>query len=532
MNLFLKSFLFFLLPFLNSPPQDEFLRQKVEMISSGIPVTIQGEAIYCKTTLPAFYQENQFLKAWNEQNTKQLISVLENADDEGLNSANYHLSVIKDLRIRNKDSIEEAELDLLLTDAFLLYSSHLLNGKVNPETVDSEWQAIRREGDAKAVLIEALKSNDISDALKDLAPDHVGYKGLKNALKEYRNIVKNGGWEEIPSGETLKPGMTDSVRVPLLINRLQKTFDLNKNFSKSYSYSDQLAEAVRKYQVRNGLESDGNLGKLTTASLNITAEKRVEQIITNMERYRWAAEEMGDHYVIVNIADYQLQVYNNRKKTFEEKVIVGKPFRKTPVFSSKMSYLVFNPTWTVPPTILFNDMLPELKKDPGYAKSKNIRVLQGQGSNAVEVDPYVLDWSSLSKTNFPYTLRQDSGPPNALGIVKFMFPNKYNVYIHDTPSKELFNKTDRAFSSGCIRVNNPLKLAEYILKEQQGWNKDKIDQTIKDGKEQSVILKQPFPVHILYLTSWASEGQVHFRNDLYDRDAAVIKSLNSTPPSI
>lgn len=531
MNLFLKFFMVIALSGSFHNLQDEFLRHKVEMIAAGLPVTIQDEVIYCKTTLPTFYQENQFKKVWGKQQTSELISILEKSHEEGFSPTDYHTPVIKDYQSRVKNNVEQAELDLLLTDAFLLYGSHFLNGKVNPETVDSEWQAIRREGDVKAVLSKALQENTIEETLKDLAPNHTGYKGLKNALREYRSIASSGGWDEIPSGETLKPGMTDSLRVPLLISRLKKTFDLKENFSDSYSYSDQLAEAVKKYQVRNGLEADGNLGKLTTASLNVTAAKRVEQIIINMERYRWAAEEMGNHYVIVNIADYQLQIYNNRKKTYEEKVIVGKPFRKTPVFSSKMTYLVFNPTWTVPPTILFNDMLPELKKDAGYAKSKNIRILQGQGSNAVEVDPYTVNWSSLSKANFPYTLRQDSGPTNALGVVKFMFPNQYNVYIHDTPSKELFSKTDRAFSSGCIRVNNPLKLAQYILNSQE-WSQEKIDKTVKDGKELSVILKEPFPVHILYLTSWVSDGQAHFRNDLYERDPAVLKSLNTTPPSL
>ncbi len=528
MNLFLHLLLFATLA---SPFQDEFLRHKVEMISAGIPVTVQGEPIYCKTTLPLFYQENQFTKVWNTQSAQELISVIEKANEDGLNPRDYHYEAILHFHRKEKNEVQRAEFDLLLTDAFLLYGSHFLNGKVNPETVDSEWQAIRREGDVKSVLSLALKENTIKETLKDLAPNHTGYKGLKNALKEYRSIATKGGWGDIPIGETLKPGMIDSVRVPLLIDRLKKTFDLKENFSESFSYSDQLAEAVKKYQARNGLEVDGNLGKLTTSSLNISAEKRVEQIITNMERYRWAAEEMGDHYVIVNIADYQLQIYNNRKKTFEEKVIVGKPFRKTPVFSSKMTYLVFNPTWTVPPTILFNDMLPELRKDAGYAKTKNIRILQGQGSNAVEVDPYTVNWTSLSKSNFPYTLRQDPGPTNALGVVKFMFPNQYNVYIHDTPSKELFNKTERAFSSGCIRVKNPTMLAEYILKK-QGWDQNRIDQTIKEGKEQSILLKEPFPVHILYLTAWVSDGLVHFRSDLYDRDNAVVNSLNTAPPAL
>ncbi|WP_370088848.1 murein L,D-transpeptidase [Ekhidna sp.] len=512
--------------------QDEFIRQKVEMISSGIPVLVGEDPIYCRTVLPRFYQERQFKKAWNDKDAKELIQAVSDADEEGLTPTDYHLELLQKLQVTEKDEIQKAEYDLLLTDAFLLYASHFLNGKINPETVDSEWQAVRREGDAKVVLEEALNKNKVREVLKELAPDHIGYKGLRNALREYRSVAKKGGWESIPAGETLKPGMVDSVRIPRLISRLKTSLDLKQNPADQFTYSEQLAEAVKNYQVRNGLEADGNLGKLTTASLNVPVEDRINQIIINMERYRWAAEEMGSHYVIVNIADYQLQVFKDKKKTFEEKVIVGKPFRKTPVFSSKMSYMVLNPTWTVPPTILFNDILPEAKKDPGYLVNKNIRVLSGQGSNATIIDPYTIDWSTLSKSNFPYTLRQDSGPTNALGAVKFMFPNKYNVYIHDTPSRELFNRTDRAFSSGCIRLNNPLQFAGYLMQGRSDWTLEKIQQAVKEGKEQSVMLKEPLMVHILYLTSWVSEGKVQFRSDLYERDRPILKALGDKPPTI
>ena len=514
------------------PDQDELIRQKTEMITADIPVTIKGEPIFCKTALPQFYINRQFKKVWDESKAGELIGILEKATDEGLTPNDYHFETLKSFSSSNRDDMEQAEYDLLLTDAFLLYASHFLNGKVNPETVDSEWQAIRREGDAKAYLDSALVKNTVKETLKALAPDLSAYRGLKNALAEYRAIQRKEGWKEIPSGETLKPGMADSVRIPLLIDRLKISLDLKSTIEDPFTYSDQVAEAVKIYQIRNGLEADGNLGKLTTASLNVPVEERINQIIINMERYRWAAENMGDHYVMVNIADFKMQVYKEGKKTFEEKVIVGKPFRKTPVFSSKMTYMVLNPTWTVPPTILFNDILPEAKKNPAYLVNKNIKVLQGQGSSATVVDPYSVNWSDLSKRNFPYTLRQDPGPTNALGVVKFMFPNKYNVYIHDTPSRELFNKTDRAFSSGCIRLNNPLKFAYYLTKDKPGWTEETIQKRIDDKKEQSILLDKPLSVHILYLTAWVTEGKVHFRTDLYDRDQAVLQALQETPPSL
>ena len=354
---------------------------------------------------------------------------------------------------------------------------------------------------------------------------------MKSALQKYKEIKINGAWSLIPIGETLKIGGADSIRVPLLIDRLLATQDLTQRPSNRIIYSESIAESVKKYQQRNGLETDGNLGKMTTTMLNVSVDERIDQIKINLERYRWISKELGTHYVLVNIADYSMQVLKNEKLTFKEKVIVGKPFRKTPVFSSKMSYMVVNPTWTVPPTILFNDILPEVKKNPGYLATKNIRVLQGQGSSVSIIDPYTIDWTALSRGNFPYILRQDPGPINALGVVKFMFPNQYNVYIHDTPSKELFERSDRAFSSGCIRLNNPLSFAKYLLQEDPKWNEERLNKVIANGMEQSIMLDKPLNVHILYLTSWVDNGQVHFRNDLYQRDKPVLDALNSKPPS-
>ena len=421
---------------------------------------------------------------------------------------------------------------MLLTDAFLLYASHFLNGKVNPETVDSEWKAIRREGNAREFLEIALAEGHIKNDLQALEPKHRGYAALRTALKDYKAVRDRGGWQAIPTGETLKPGMTDSVRVPLLISRLLLSNDLQKKPADTYQYTEIISESVKRYQERNGLEADGNLGKLTTAALNVSVDDRISQIMVNMERIRWISQELGTHYVLVNIADYKLQVFNNGRLTYQEKVIVGKPFRKTPVFSSKMTYMVVNPTWTVPPTILFNDILPEVIKDPGYLANRNIRVLQGQGSQVKELDPYTIDWSKLSKNNFPYTLRQDPGPTNALGAVKFMFPNPYNVYIHDTPSKELFARQDRAFSSGCIRINKAMSFAQYLLQDYPSYSQDMLNEVVRKGVEHSIILENPLNVHILYLTAWAEEGIVQFRNDLYQRDQPVLDALLSRPPSI
>jgi len=509
---------------------DENIRKRSEALASGLEVFVMKEKLHCVKLLPEFYQQRLFKPAWTDKDTNAFVAILTQADEEGLDSEDYHYNSIKLFLNKTKNAEERAELDMLLTDAFLLYASHFLNGKVNPETVDSEWKAVRREGNAREFLEKALSENNIANALQKLLPEHIGYNGLKESLKEYKSIAQKGGWANIPAGETIKKGMTDSIRIPLLIKRLLITNDLTSVPKEQYTYSEAIEKAVTDYQTRNGLEADGNLGKLTVASLNISVNDRINQIKINMERYRWISQDLGDHYVIVNIADYRMEVFKKNQMTFSQKVIVGKPFRKTPVFSSKMTYFVLNPYWTVPPTILFNDILPELQKNSGYLATKNIRLFQGQGSNATEVDPLTVNWSKLSKANFPYTLRQDPGATNALGIVKFMFPNKYNIYIHDTPSKELFNRQDRAFSSGCIRLNKPMEFANYLIQNEPNWNAEKMTTALNTGKEQTVLLSKPINVHILYLTAWWQDGIVHLRNDLYNRDQAVLTALNEPAP--
>lgn len=510
---------------------NEFIRKRVEEIQSGVSDQVKGELVHCQTTLPKFYVNRNFELAWNNYSLQELRGILLEAEAHGLDPYDYHYGTI--LKISNGlGTIEQAELDLLLTDAFLLYASHFLNGKINPETVDSEWKAIRREGNAQAFLEQALQAPDLAEAFASLAPQHVGYHQLKSALAEYRTIVQKGGWKAIPEGASLKTGIIDWDRVPLIVDRLKSTGEVDQDFMRSPEYTADLAAAIKTFQQRNGLEADGSVGKATLAALNEPVQNRINQILINLERYRWIAQSLGNHYVMVNIANYRMEVYKHGELTFREKVIVGKPYRKTPVFSGKMTYLVLNPTWTVPPTILFNDVLPEVKKSTDYLKSKNMQVLRGTGSAMEVVDPATVDWSKYTRGNFPFTLRQQPGPTNALGQVKFMFPNAYNVYIHDTPSKELFNRVDRAFSSGCIRLNKPLAFAKYLLSDDPSWDETKIAATLKEGQEKSVILKEPLQVHILYLTTWMEDGLVQFRKDLYDRDKAVLEALKDQPPSI
>ena len=512
---------------------DEYIRKRVEDMVSGNKIEIQGERMYCMRFIPEYYIQHAFEPAWtNERIKREFIRQLSLVDEEGLIADDYHYQKILALSENAQSAEERAELDMLLTDAYMLYSSHILNGKVNPETIDSEWKATRREGNPVQLLDQALSEKKIYQSIADLEPVHPSYAGLKNALKMYKQIGINGGWPQIPGGETLKADMIDSMRVPLIIQRLISTQDLHEVPENSYTYSEVIVSAVKQYQKRNGLDIDGNVGKMTTESMNIPVEKRIEQIRVNMERFRWISHDLGDRYILVNIADFQLRIYEGNIIVFEERVIVGKPYRKTPVFTGQMSYLVLNPYWTVPPTILYEDMLPEVKKNTGYLSSKKIRVFQGNGSAMMEINPDSIQWSELTRKNFTYSLRQDPGKINALGVVKFMFPNKYNVYIHDTPSKELFNRTERTFSSGCIRLNNPISLIQYLIPDYLDTDMDKIKNIIEKGKEHTIRFTHPLNVHIIYLTAWVEDGKVHLRKDIYERDAAVLNALNESSEGV
>ena len=502
----------------------EAIRKYTENISAGVPVEVQGELIHSTTLLPEFYFENQFQKVWTRPLQASLLSLIRKAYEHGLNPADYHYTGLNALY---QDAIESQTTDaeILFTDAFLMYASHFLNGKLNPEEVEGEWQAVRREGNARNFLKKCLKSGNLEQEFKQLEPDSESYRGLVKALDKYREIQKNGGWDTLEAGETLKPGMS-GARVNSLKSRLAIEGYFLMEDEPSDSYTEDLANAVRKFQNHHGLDTDGNVGKQTLAMLNVPVESKISKIRVNLERLRWINQDMGDHYILVNIADFTMKVFRADTLSYQQTVVVGKPFRKTPVFSDTMTYFVLNPYWTVPPTILYNDVLPEVKKNVGYLQTKNMKVLKG----SEEVSAETIDWSKLSRNNFPYTIRQEPGPTNALGAVKFMFPNKYNIYIHDTPSKELFNRPDRAFSSGCVRLNKPLAFVDYLLTDLPDWNAEKIQTTLKTGKDKTVMLKKPINVHLLYLTAWVDEDGLQFRNDVYQRDTAVIEALAESAP--
>ncbi|MFH2051546.1 MAG: L,D-transpeptidase family protein [bacterium] len=525
-------------------PVIERLRNRLESTSGPEQIIVGGDLLQCETTLRRFYQERGFAPAWTGSpilaaGLDSLLSVIGASGDEGLDPEDYHFSHL--VRLKDASDPERrdggngvaVDLDLLATDAFLLCASHFLSGKVDPGDLDPEWVANRRQADLGVVLQQAVGESGVVGALRGLLPPQPGYGRLRAVLREYRSLAASGGWPLVTEGPKLEKG-SRGERVVQLRRRLAVAAPdgpLPLADGDTPWFTEDLERAVRDFQQSLGLEVDGVVGPATLQALNVSAEERVRQIEVNLERWRWLPQDLGRHHVLVNIADFRLDVRRDGKVELTLPVIVGKQYRRTPVFSADMTYLVLSPAWEVPPKLAVQDKLPLIQQDPEYLQKFGFQVLQGWGAEEKVIDPATVDWKGLSARRFPYRLRQAPGPLNALGRVKFMFPNKFNVYIHDTPSRELFRKSERTFSSGCIRVQRPEELAFHLLEGRPEWSPETILAAMDSGKEKTVRLQKPVPVHLEYWTAWVDPlGAVHFRNDIYKRDDVLEAALRAAPP--
>lgn len=520
-----------------TPGLADRLRNRLEAGAAAGTLHVAGHELRARNALPAFYLGREDAPAWISEGRPSscavaLVAALRTASEDGLDGADYHRAAIDSLLDAARDASDLADLDLLLTDAFLTFGSHLAQGRVNPTTLEPEWLANRRQVDMAAELSATLERGDVRGHLDALRPAQPGYRALRRMLARLRSVQAEGGWGIVSEGPTIHPGDTDP-RVPMLRRRMTASGDLDTPGGGDVQELDEdLARAVRRFQGRHGLEPDGNVGPGTLAAMNVPVEARIAQIEVNMERWRWLPNDLGRRHIRVNIADYRVEVWEDGAVALDMRAVVGREYRETPMFSATMTYLVLAPYWHVPPRIAAVDKLPEIRKNPGYLASMKMTLFD-QATNE-PVDPSSLDWNAITgaELNRRFRLRQDPGPLNALGNVKFMFPNRHNVYLHDTPSRELFGRTTRAFSSGCIRVEKPLDLADYLLAGDPRWSPGRIRAVVAAGQETTVWLERPVPVHILYWTAFAGDdGGVDFRPDLYGRDRAVRRALEAEPPA-
>jgi L,D-transpeptidase YcbB len=499
---------------------------------------VAGQPVADPWFLARFYERREFTPAWQSPaKLGLLLEAVRGSARHGLAPEDYHLAALEEFAARMPAGLAPAaavELEVLATEALARLAFHLRFGKVDPQRLESSWNFSRdiRGYDPVLALQAVLQADDLAAALDAFAPDGEYYLGLMAFLARYRQIAAAGGWPAVEGGETLRLGMR-SERVPPMRKALIIMGDMPAEAvpADPESFDEALEAGVRSFQARHGLGVDGAVGRQTLAALNVPVEARIDQLRLNMERVRWVFRDLESRFLLVNIARYRVLLIEDRRVTWSTRAVVGRPYRQTPVFKARMTYLEFNPTWTVPPTILRQDLLPDIRRDPGVLRERNMNVIDHQGRR---VDPATIDWASVTARTFPYMIRQEPGPDNALGRVKFMFPNPHHVYMHDTPARGLFARPERTFSSGCIRIERPWELVDILLAGSE-WDQPAIDRVLASGRTRVVNLPRPIPVLVLYGTAVPEGNQIHFAADVYRRDERLLAALNApfefSPPA-
>jgi len=512
--------------------ESQFLRSHIEQIIRQSDYTIEGELVTNHKLLLSIYSKNQFQPLWHRPDSaQQLFKAISSSALEGLTPNDYHLQSLLHMQKQKdagtQDLTLHANYDLLLTSALIRLAYDKSFGKVDLQHLHSTWNIPEKsiQQDPAAILEESIRNGNVGAALSSLSPHSVFYTRLKKALARYKSIQQNGGWSPVSAGPSIKPGM-QGPRIQALRDRLFRSGDLAAENLQSPLFDTTLTQAVRRFQQRHFLGVDGVVGRRTLAKLNIPVEQRINQIRVNLERVRWISHDLPATFILVDIAEFTLYYYKNNQAIWTTKIIVGLPYHTTPSFESSIKYLVLNPTWTIPRSIVRRETIPQIQLNNDYLQEQNLHILDYQGR---PIEPASIDWQSYSGRSFPYLIRQTPGPHNALGRIKFILPNKHSIYLHDTPHRGLFSKDHRAFSHGCIRVDNPLTLGELILKNDgQNWNKYRFEKVIAGGKTTNVSLKTALPIMLMYWTVNAEDSnEILFLQDIYNRDTKLLKALDA-----
>ncbi len=504
-------------------PAAEQIRQRLEQLREGGQIEVAGRTIGGGSVFD-FYEEYDFEPTWSAEAGAQLSRFIGSIDLDGLDPADYAYDAL--VAAARDDVVTPsglAERDLLLTDVLVSVAHDLRRGRVDPTSLGPQWKDTPRAPPVPVDSLRALvEEGEVMRGLARLRPSHFIYQGLVGALASYRAIEERGGWPGIGPGPLLA---LDSVspRLPNLRLRLLRTGDLAPGTdSTSMRFDAEVEAGVVRFQHRHGLNDDGIVGRATVAALDVPVARRIRQLRTNLERARWVAHGLAAEFVAVNIAGQRVYFMRDGAIAWETRAVVGLPYRQTPVFRDSLRYLVVNPTWTVPRSIN-SEILASIRRDPTYLRTQGFDVIDAAGRT---VDTSGIDFTAYTGATFPWVFRQRGGPTNALGRIKFMFPNSYHVYLHDTPARALFEREQRTFSHGCIRVQDPFRLAELLLEPQGGPDRAGLAALVASGETRSLDLAVPVPVLILYWTASTDlHGEVHFYPDVYDRDASVERAL-------
>ena len=481
-----------------------------------------------RAALQAHYIRDQGTIYWvGTGRMTPFVQRLADAADDGLNPADYPVDALIEVRdsITPDDAYSAAQAELFYSAFYVAYAADLKIGRVTPQKVDPRLFRNRKTIDVLRVLTELKKQRDPGTFLSAFESRNPHYRALKSMLVLYRGLADAGNWPAIALGANITPGGSDP-RVAAIRKLLAETGDYTGSGGGGGSYDPDTVDAMKRFQMRHGLEAKGLIGKQTILTLNVPPAERARQIMLNMERWRWMPENLGDHYLMVNLAAFELQLVEQANVVERMNVVVGAVATQTPEFSDEMEYVEFNPTWTVPYSIATKEMLPKLRANP-FAYSAEFDVfVSGKLSSWG-----VIDWAAYGPGKFPFTFRQRPGPKNALGRVKFMLPNQHNIYLHDTPAKDKFLQTTRAFSHGCIRLSRPIDFAYTIVGGIAGWSKARIDGAIAAGKTKQVPLPYKLPVHLIYATAFDGSNGIEFRPDVYGRDRKLYAALFGKPSS-
>ncbi len=516
-------------------PQQDFSNHNPLLVRAGITSALEmgklGNMSFRDAPgMKAFYESRGYEPIWTKKsfskkqnkNIEPMLKIFENSWTHGLNPNHYNIDKIRELMSTAK-GVQKFQLDLTISDAIIRYGKDISAMRVDPKKIGQRSRYWRQPLRGIDILDYVSNHDSKTTALENMSPRGKLYKKLqKELIQLYKTPKDKGRKTKVKIDKAIIPNTTKDA---VLQVRRRMGFEADKNKDGHYYYDDQLAQAVMAFQKSHGLKPDGIVGVQTAKLMNITRQDKINQVLANLERLRWVEQNKPNRYIMVNVPSATLWAVENEKVVMEMPVVVGRPERPTNIFSTKVSGIRYNPTWTVPPTIKKDDYLPKLRQNPYYLSDRGIELKSGNQT----IDPGLIDWKAKtwSEVN-AMRMVQGPGSKNPLGRVRFLMDNPFNIYLHDTPTKHYFKRANRAQSSGCVRLERPIELADFVLGPNQGWSTEKRDKILKTGKLTEIYAQSPLPVYILYQTVWLGDReQIIYGADIYDHDRTLIKALSA-----